>query len=158
MHYKLPGESMQKRTAKPEGCSASSQVLPGGPQSTTGFVPFLLQSRFVKSRCNQPVTCSTGHNLGSRVALHWLCVGWGFFFGIFFVLGLQEGRKQGRKQQPGRIGRKEGGKEGSKEGRKYGGRAGKGRKEGGRAVRKEGTAFLFKLLETLAVTVLFAKP
>ena len=63
---------------------------------------------------------------------------------------------QGRKQQPGRIGRKEGRREGRKEGSKEGGQ--EGRKEG-RREGKEGTAFLFtSALETLAATVLFAKP
>ena len=83
----------------------------------------------------------------------------GYFFGFRAPGGkkarqeatARKDRKDRKDRKEGR--RKEGGKEGRKEGRKQVRR--EGRKEG----RKEGTVFLFKFaLETLAATVLFAKP
>ena len=85
-------------------------------------------------------------------------MGWGPFLVFCVVFGFRApGGKKARQEATARKDRKEGGKEG----RKDGGRAGRkeGRKDGGRAGRKEGTVFLFtSALETLAATVLFAKP
>ena len=79
-----------------------------------------------------------------------------FVFCVYFGFRAPGGKKA-RQTATARKDRKEGRKEGGKEGRKYRGRT--GRKEGGQEGRKAGTAFLFtSALETLAATVLFAKP
>ena len=91
--------------------------------------------------------------------------GGSFFFGCFFGFRAPGGKKA-RQEATARKDRKEGGR---KEGRRYRGRAGRkeggragrkeGRREGRKEGRKEGTVFLFtSALETLAATVLFAKP
>ena len=85
----------------------------------------------------------------------------GVSFLVFFgcrAPGGKKARQEATARKERKEERKEGGREARKEGSTEGGQEER-RKEGGRAGRKEGTVFLFTCaLETLAVTVRFAKP